>query len=390
MKKQMLGLFVMLVMSMMTGATAFAAGEESAGKTGGELTEYYSVDAVMKNNGYSRIGEAAYKNIINGKSVMVNFDTVAEICYKNEYEFSLSGLWADVEGELHADQEVFEAVLNRRIKKTGENTFISIPLTNEHSSWLEHPHLIAHAGGGVRSDAGSDFYTNSKEALVQNYNLGHRVFEFDMRPTTDGDLALVHEWSYFGDEDESPWSAKEWKKFEAYGDPKSERRFTTMLIGDLLDEMLINEDMYIVTDGKMAGQGAKEEFEIIYKEAAKRDLSLLDRVVPQIYHHSMYEIVMDIYPFPSIIYTTYGISLPADEIISFAELQDNIDVITADHRVERFSAEDVQRMHNSDILFFTHTVNSYTDIANGMVKSVDGFYTDLLLPQDLVEYEHIR
>ena len=38
-----------------------------------------------------------------------------------------------------------------------------------------HPY-IAHAGGGILGYT----YTNSYEALLSNYQLGHRLFEFDL------------------------------------------------------------------------------------------------------------------------------------------------------------------------------------------------------------------
>lgn len=49
---------------------------------------------------------------------------------------------------------------------------------------------IAHAGGRV---AGLD-YTNSREALEYSYRAGFRCFELDFNRTSDGKLALIHDW----------------------------------------------------------------------------------------------------------------------------------------------------------------------------------------------------
>lgn len=40
------------------------------------------------------------------------------------------------------------------------------------------------------------------------------------------------------------------EKFKAYGSPETPSRFTTMLVGDVLDQMVINKDMVLITDTK--------------------------------------------------------------------------------------------------------------------------------------------
>ena len=232
-------------------------------------------------------------------------------------------------------------------------------------------------------------YTNSYEALIQNYNLGHRVFEFDFMPTSDNNLALVHDWYQFGYQNNMAMSSEEWKSFEAYGGPKTDSRYTSMLIGDLLDEMLVNKDIYVVTDGKIDSEGARLEFQVIYEEAMKRDPELLNRIVPQIYNNEMYDVVMGIYEFPSIIYTTYATTLTAQEIIEFCKLHDNIDMIAAHDEDVRFDAITIEEIHNNGMMFFVHTINTYNEITINSSRGCDGFYTDLLLPSDLEVYNRI-
>ena len=40
------------------------------------------------------------------------------------------------------------------------------------------------------------------------------------------------------------------------------------------------------------------------------------------------------------------------------------------------------------MLIYNHTLNTYTDITDGKTKGIDGFYTDLLLPADMMAYEY--
>ncbi len=50
--------------------------------------------------------------------------------------------------------------------------------------------FIAHAGGGIKGYK----YTNSLEALNENYNNGFRLFELDIIKTSDGKYVAAHDW----------------------------------------------------------------------------------------------------------------------------------------------------------------------------------------------------
>lgn len=50
---------------------------------------------------------------------------------------------------------------------------------------------LAHALGGIDGQT----YTNSKEAIENSYNKGVRLFEVDVKLTSDNKLVCVHGWS---------------------------------------------------------------------------------------------------------------------------------------------------------------------------------------------------
>lgn len=60
-------------------------------------------------------------------------------------------------------------------------------------SWAENNPYIAHAFGGILGDT----YTNSYEAFLLNYQLGHRVFEVDFYITDDGKTVAAHDNDYW-------------------------------------------------------------------------------------------------------------------------------------------------------------------------------------------------
>ena len=113
----------------------------------------------------------------------------------------------------------------------------------------------------------------------------------DFYLTSDGKMAAVHDWNQFGYMNGLALSSDEWKNFQTFGSPVTDSRFTTMLIGDVLDQMLINKDMFLVTDTKsfeVSEQEVIHQFTEIYNEAMKRSPELLSRIIPQIYNQTMY------------------------------------------------------------------------------------------------------
>ncbi|MBO6563332.1 MAG: hypothetical protein JJ956_01200 [Pseudomonadales bacterium] len=53
--------------------------------------------------------------------------------------------------------------------------------------------VIAHAGGGIDGNT----YTNSLQAVDENYSLGTRYFEIDLAFTSDGHWVATHDWRHW-------------------------------------------------------------------------------------------------------------------------------------------------------------------------------------------------
>ena len=351
---------------------------------------YYPLTEAMKADGYTADTDTAFSKTSGEKEIVVSFDLEGGVCLKNQYEFSVQDKILQYDSDYFIQKDALESILNCTL--TFENGAIQAsPLSYEQHGWTQLPALIAHAGGGVRETDHNMFYTNSMEALVQNYNLGHRVFEFDFYLTSDNKLASVHDWIQFGNMDGIAMSSEEWKNFKTSGSYITDGQYTTLMVEDILDEMLVNKDMVIVTDTKSTEVSEEEtrlQFQLIYDAAMQRDPDLINRVIPQIYNNEMYDIVMSVYDFPSIIYTAYATPLSGEEIVDFSSSHENIKVITAPTGDSRFTDEVIKTIHNNEMLIYNHTLNAYTDITDGKAKGIDGFYTDLLLPADMLAYEY--
>ena len=62
--------------------------------------------------------------------------------------------------------------------------------------WYDTDNVVAHALGSIEGIA----YTNSKEALVNSYQNGFRLFECDLIMTSDGQIVACHDWDFWNRE----------------------------------------------------------------------------------------------------------------------------------------------------------------------------------------------
>ena len=360
--------------------------------------EMTSNDAELMQKGYIPLDKAMklckYKNTTNdeakhvytkkdsGLKIVIEFLFDENQCFKNEYQFDLAEavIWSENLCYIKADK--FKEIVNVEVTYA-DNQLLIKPIEYGIHEWTTaFVPVVAHAGGGYREGNQQIEYTNSLDAIIQNYNLGHRVFEIDFRLTSDQKLAAVHEWK---DENgkKIKVTAKQWKEQEnIFG-----LQYRTMLIGDVLDQMVINKDMFLITDTKTAKVGKKmnREFEWIVKEAKKRDPKLLERIIPQIYKREMYTAVTQIYPFQSIIFTLYLTKDTDSEILDFMASHDDIKVVTTweDKRGRVDLAEPLKEYGK---LVYAHTINDPEGIVAMQEKGVYGIYTDFLLPRDWQTY----
>jgi glycerophosphoryl diester phosphodiesterase len=230
--------------------------------------------------------------------------------------------------------------------------------------------LVTHAAGGIDGIEG----TNSYEALVENYKLGHKVFEIDLNLTTDGRLVAVHDWAGYS----GPKSSAEFK------DIKIKDRFTSMSLEDVLDFMVANPDLYLVTDTKSFEYTDEQiviQFTELYQQANKRGATVLDRIVPQIYNQKMYTLIKGVYDFKSVIYTLYASPDNDAQVVEFVKDKPDIRVITMGP--VRYSDQFKADLDAAGKLIYFFTLNDPEEIKGYKNKRAHGFYTDFVTAQDI-------
>ena len=252
----------------------------------------------------------------------------------------------------------------------------SVPLRAKHYDfeypWLDSssPVLLAHAMGGIDGQ----IYTNSKEALEYSYNNGFRVFEADFQ-LLDGQIVMLHDierGSAMCSFDSNEYDDDMFLASKLYGE------YTPMDWRMVLEFMQEHPDVYIVTDTKYDKQPHMSNVlsELVI-EALEFDVSLLDRVVVQIYNQQMLDTVMDIYPFKSIIYTLYMSPDSLEEVKAFC-VQSGIKAVTM--YKAGYPDTFVSELNALGISSLAHTINDEQE-ANELIEAgYSGIYTDFLLP----------
>lgn len=244
-------------------------------------------------------------------------------------------------------------------------------------SWAEQtPPLIAHAFGEI----GGNTYTNSLEAFQHNYALGHRVFEVDLTfPTGSYTLIACHDKQHWRTKSGAPSGVA--YTYENFMASTLCGEYTPMDYRGVIDLMVEHPDIYIVTDTKYTDQvSVLLQFAQLVKYAQARDASVLDRLIPQIYHEDMLSWVMSVYPFRSVIYTVYQTASSDQEILEFCR-HSGIRFVNAPET--RLKPGTLPLWNEAGIITATHTINDPAQAQQYYDQGVRFVYTDSLTPGDL-------
>lgn len=245
--------------------------------------------------------------------------------------------------------------------------------------WYEKYPMVCHALGQTKE---GDIMTNSKDAFLYNYSLGGRVFEADIRFTSDGVMVLRHDWDSdlgqaadFGWTEEEQWAVTAREFLEAPIDDK----YKPMLLEDWFAIMDRYPDIYFVTDTKYSAT-VKEDFRIFVDTAVKNGYEdVLSRVIVQIYYKEMYDEVMSVYDFEHVIWTLYYIDYPGGQEVLDFMAEKSIPVLTVQSSLWNDNVKMQRELRDSDIKIFVHTVNDEGEGRRRINQGVDGIYSDRIV-----------
>lgn len=362
-----------LILIILAGQFIPIAGEDSP-------KIYINFKEIMEIENYSLVEGYKYRHLKKGAEnkpdILIRPDLENNKIYKNDFVFPLD--YQLINEQFYIEKKNAEAVFNVNFIISDKGKIERIePIKYETHNWTGMGNgLIAHAGGIVVSGSNNNTAagTNSRQAVIQSYDKGHRVFEIDLNLTTDNKLAAVHNWHGYN----GPLSSEKWAEVKIWD------AFQSMMLEDVLDIMLVNKDMFLVTDTKSFEYTREQielQFKILVDTAKKKDPELLKRIIPQIYYQEMYDIVMKQHEFESIIYTLYASQDSDAQVVEFVKKHKNIRVVTMGPARAKKAFINELRRADKQVYFFT--VNDLEEMLAYKNYGVHGFYTDSVFPGEL-------
>ena len=235
--------------------------------------------------------------------------------------------------------------------------------------FFEEQHVI-HAGGFVVNKNGEKIaYTNSYDALVNMYEKGNKICEFDIREAADGVLICAHgdgNWLANGLELTREATSEEFLHEKSFGE------FQTMTVQMLADFMREHTDLLVVTDVK--GDNINT-----CRAIAKEYPDLLKQFVIQIYHREEYEGVAKC-GFPYIIFTVYNATEEERNLWKLADFAQEHELVGYTFPANYYDINNykhVLAMKRIGIPIMFHTINDYQTMGDYLSYGfVAAIYTD--------------
>lgn len=178
--------------------------------------------------------------------------------------------------------------------------------------------VIAHACGEIDGYT----YTDSLEALNYSYENGDRLFDIDLRFSSDGEIILRHEWSQDLEQPEFEYlmqyqigeiPREQLPTLEEFKNTLVFSKYTPLSFRDVVSWMKSHSDAYMVLDTK---EDPEETYTWII-ENFKEDKTILNHLVLSCYSFQDLKAVLEIYPFENFMLRQYADNLDGvDDFIS--------------------------------------------------------------------------
>lgn len=251
--------------------------------------------------------------------------------------------------------------------------------------------LIAH-GCGLYNNL---IYTNSLEAILENYKKGYRRFEIDLHLTKEGNLISLHNvlgYNFLKQEDYNKISLKylltsisDFPFFvnnrffipeeKTVNKEYCKNQLTPITLGLLLLICLEYPDIEFILDTKYTSYKLyMKQFELIRTAFESVELEL-NQLTPQFYNIEMSQNVLKEFNFSNSIYTLYMERLNIKQLLKNMENYDNIKGVTISKKRLLKNLVLIKKLHELEKKCNVHTISNNKELDEFMEKKVDGIYT---------------
>lgn len=343
---------------------------------------FLPLDDVMKALGekYSYTEENFGKIVLKYQDTVYDLKKGSNVVYNRsaKEEVKMDGRVELMEGKLYVPLEFMKDCMYVNILELSNNrVFIDSFKERFNYDWMKDNKYIAHAMGGIDKRV----YTNSLEAFEYNYKLGYRVFEIDLALTRDNQVVLLHSWDKA--------RLKELGLPESWNDNKPNLNeflqtdingtYTPLSMKKVCELMKKYKDIEVVLDVKGDLENCKEVYKKSILEAKEIDSKIIDRMIPQVYDEKMFDEIMKIYDFKSMIYTLYKQEkLNAQEVIDFS-YENGIKVVVVDKG--KLDSKFIKELKQRGIYMYVNTYNDTKKVKELEALGAKGIYSDFINPK---------
>lgn len=295
-------------------------------------------------------------------------DAVEEVKEKVQYICQKAGGQGAV-------REYADKLLKEKEEDKIKNSEMSL-LEDEDGAWYTQNRLRAHAGGGIDGFA----YTNSYEALINTYNRGIKVIEFDATITSDDKAVISHNFM----PDVTKGLSCEVPTYDEFMQCKICDRFTPMSLEQLMEFMEQHDDLYVVLDHPAKGsiQLARIIIALLkILEEKKISKKILDQFIIQVFSVEEYEWMRSVRLFKNI---EFYFSASRD-IEGTLEYVVKNKVHTVSINKVRLNKEIVGKFNRWGVRVFSPSINEENEVKEAFEMGLWGVTSDFLDQRKLQE-----
>ncbi|MCL2851206.1 MAG: hypothetical protein FWE01_02490 [Firmicutes bacterium] len=239
---------------------------------------------------------------------------------------------------------------------------------------------IAHAMGGIDGR----IHTNSLEAFNLAYQNGFRVFEIDLRLIGENqtDLVAMHSIGTYNRFVNANFTHESQVTLDKFLNTKIYGQYTPLAWRDVVQLMYDNPEIYIVVDGKYSTyELVVLQYQILVTEVQEKYnyAQILSRIVPYIYHESMFYWINKVYQFPEYIFAHYIYHPSFNRIVNFIAMTPQITAVAISFR-RLDSPGFANRLANHGVVLYVHTIFSESNFQRMQRRGAYGMITPLLSP----------
>ncbi len=226
--------------------------------------------------------------------------------------------------------------------------------------------VILHAGGALDGKR----LLNCQEAFYYYYALGYRLFEYDLRLSSDGKLIGTHNWEHLSD-------GYHGIDYESFISLRLEGGYTPVNEDWLMDMLKAYPDVTVIVDAKM--EDTLQDAEVIKrlnKLQAIHGIDLSQRIIAEIFSTEMWDALKDEVSFTQFLFSRYKVYYSIGTIEEAFPVDRFIGVALPYNYLDGYYKRNIAYLQQCGYRIFMFGVDTSADIIGAAEIGADTVYID--------------